>query len=640
MKKIHINNHVVRKIILFVAVMAIFVFPGMTMAEITKGLDLAVSNTDGKNFFAKKLADAAYDTALTKIKSGSGVGNPDDANYLLQQALSSDNKGQGNSKAQQLIDAAQSVAQSQGKPPPQLTEDQTMAFAKAAIKDGNTWAQDKILDQIKNGKVSSEDIQRLKDAAGESDFKKKIEEAEKNQNPDATPPKDTSKLIKDRCYLIAPGMSLENGNMYGESGVKAFHDKYMFWKDLMTAKPECIKRSYPEPKVKGKSQFEYPTNVDVGSKEASLAGCIFATDFTGVKPAVEGSGEGKVEPGTGIESEANNKIREKQIERFNKNDNKENMFSVTMDTDLKAITATGANMDIRKGSPECPRISNESCIKEATKKNAEASGGIAIPSLGEGKAPTMKQHLQYWLETGATFITLPPPEKAGIDIRPGDCPVSLDKSHPTCQTNESASVVTKLVPDKPAADNNQKMDLFVSTDKSTCTYEKSDAKDTNKKSPFDWKDSKNGGLNGGSGGGGGGGMGDALQSLLPELMKALQGLGQGSGNQNSSATPTPTATPYVCATSSASEKVCGTDGVTYASRCVAEYENQVAVSHTGACTSSDTVSISSDSTISTLSALLQQLATSGMPSNMIESVTQAIVDLITRISTDDSTTTD
>jgi len=616
-------------VIYFVAGLVVVIAPNISVANqvidstgTTSGLTLAVGSGIGSKF--------AFNKALSTIQSGSGtISNPADGNYLLQEALINNN-----SKAQALINEAQAVAQANGVQP-QLTPEQSMMFATAAIADNNTWAQNKILDQIKNGKVSSEDIQKLKDAAeskGLNDFKKQIEEAEKNQK---NTPKDTSKLIKDRCYLISPGMSLENGNLYGELNVKAFKDKYMFLTDLLLAKPTCAVSTTltPEPKVKGKSQFEYPTNVEVGSEAESKEKCIYATDFTGKNPAVKSWGKGKVEPGTGIESEANNKIREKQIERFNKEDNKENMFSVTMDTDLAAITDTGANKDIRIGSKECSTMSNERCISEEASRAANASGGEAIPSLGKGIAPTMKQHLQYWLETGATFITLPPPEKAGINIRPGICPVSLDKNNPTCQTNEAASVVTKLVPDKPAADNNQKMDLFVSTDKSSCTYEKSTATDSDKKNGFDWNKNKGDG-SGNGGGGGGGGMGNALQSLLPALMQALQGMGKGSGSQNSSATPTPTpvAASYLCATSSTSEKVCGTDGVTYASKCVAEYENLVAVKHTGACTNSDTVSDSSDFTVATLSNLLQQLATSGIPSSMIESVTTAIVELVTRIS--------
>jgi hypothetical protein len=114
-------------------------------------------------------------------------------------------------------------------------------------------------------------------------------------------------------------------------------------------------------------------------------------------------------------------------------------------------------------------------------------------------------------------------------------------------------------------------------------------------------------------------------------MQALQGLGQGGGGgqqgqQSPSSSPSPT--PYVCPNSSTDEKVCGTDGITYISQCVAEYENQVSVKHTGICTSSDSTNASTSDSISTISSLLNQLTSSGIPDSLISNVTQAIINLL------------
>jgi len=424
--------------------------------------------------------------------------------------------------------------------------------------------------------------------------------------------REKSKLIQDRCYLIAPGMSLENGKMYGQKFVRAKNDNHRFMPEVI-ADPLCLLRAKPEIITCVITPRYGCTGLNDFVDDDML--CHWAVDYEN-NTAIMGSDRGKGDDGT--ESLTNFQIREKQKEKklagFD-------MYAVTMDEDFGHLGESAKDGLHTKEGARCLRKSNETCAREAAEDNVKASGGQAIPSMGKGKAPTEAQHRQYWLDTNATYFTIPPPGNEEIDIRPGDCPVSLDKSNPTCQSNGAASKGGGIV---------QNADLIVNTNGSSCTYDKSKAKNTKKPNdgkPFDWSKGNGNSGNGGSGSGG---------DILKQLMQALQqGAGNGSGNSNnsnSSATPTPTATPYVCAASSTDEKVCGVNGVTYISRCVAENENKVSVRHVGICTSNDAVSVSSDSTTTTLRSLLDQLAHSGMPDEMLDTVTQAIIKLIQDIS--------
>jgi len=381
-----------------------------------------------------------------------------------------------------------------------------------------------------------------------------------------------SKNVEDRCYLIVPGMSKTNGEMYGTMGVKAFNDYHEYMEDIIG---ECLGVVYPE----------QPTPEFKDTETITPEPCVYAVDREG-KPALKGLEEDKL----------NFLIREKEIKEPDK-------FFVTMDKDFNALVEQGKD-EIRKGDKVCPRMSNEKCIRtEAEKGNIKAD-------KAQPDGPTRKQHEEYWITPGDKGYMIPPPGKDAIKMNPGICKKSV-KGKPDCKSFGSKDA-----------------DVAVSE---TCEYTKSTAVAPEApKSGFDWNKNKgNGQGNGGGNGSGGGGMDKALQSLLPALMQALKGMG--SGSQNSSATPTPTptssASSYSCPTPSANEQVCGNDGATYSSRCIAEYEKQVTVKHTGACTAEDEGSESS--TVSAISDLLNQLLASGMSESMISSVTQAIIDLIT-----------
>jgi len=451
---------------------------------------------------------------------------------------------------------------------------------------------------------------------------------------------DKSKLMVDRCFLIAPGMSgtINKPAMYGWKGVKALNDGHDYQPKVVARCPSGARREV----LPQKTPLFLNISIDPSDFNDDL-NCSWAVDYDG-------------NVATEVESQLNFDIRKKQAALYP--NPKYNMFSVTMNDDFDKLT-DGAKKDIRKNDKICPMMSNQSCdIKVGGAKARQAQPG----------GPSTKQHEEYWINPGDFAYKLPPPGgTAGLKMYPQFCKVSVE-GKPTCMTAETQDLSASDMVDE---------DVAVSED---CEFTLSTAKppevptDPEEENPFGEPEDNSdpdpnqtpdqntgnsdkkpdtpgkkdtgcppGGCNPGSGNPGGGspgGGGGGMDELLKQLMQALQGLGQGggnnsgNGNSNSSATPTPT--PYVCVTSSTDEKVCGVDGVTYASRCVAEYENEVSVRHTGVCTSSDIVSTSTDSTVSTLSALLQQLATSGMPSNTISSVTQAIVELIGRISIGDS----
>jgi len=479
--------------------------------------------------------------------------------------------------------------------------------------------------------------------------------------PKVSPPKDTSKKVEDRCFLIAPGMSGINDHfIYGEKDIRAFNDKNIYRREEIDedCKMELYKEDLPE--ITPLFSAVKPDDFPVTTKTFGGITCpVWAVDYEGNEA-------------WNTESAVNYGIRQQEKKEYEAG-NKTEQYSVTLIEDYDLLLKT-AKMYIRSAGASnnenpCYHMSNEECI-ETTSYNSK-NGKNARNAHGEGKGPTKEQHMEYWNvdEDGEIkgkankYYTLPPPEGSDkIKMHPKFCPVAVD-GKPTCT---SADV---------DADDEALFDeIFVTGDYSlldtgpnaadvyateSCEFKNSKAtpsevpnSNDNPLNPDDKKPDTPGkkdtgcppgGCNPGSGNPGGGspgGGGGGMDELLKQLMQALQGLGQGggnnsgNGNSNSSATPTPT--PYVCVTSSTDEKVCGVDGVTYASRCVAEYENEVSVRHTGVCTSSDIVSTSTDSTVSTLSALLQQLATSGMPSNTISSVTQAIVELIGRISIGDS----
>jgi hypothetical protein len=600
MAKLHKRNNFLRKTAIFTVVMMVLLLPSKMMAKqnidstgTTPGLTLAIEGGFGSGIAMRQ--------ALSTAGSNTGLNNDPqtlaNGNYLLQQALINNN-----ANAQKILDTAQASALANGVQP-QLTAEQSLMFGTAAIADKNTWAQGKILDQIKNGKVSPEDIQKLKDAAdknGLSDFKKKIEDAEKNGTQ---PPKAN----KDKCVLVTPGMSQKLGTIYGEDGVKAQNDKHQFCDEVQAnplcttaiGKADCV---VPPRLLALPSKAENPTPKYKDIQPIPLEPCVWAVDWAG-KPAYSTKGS----DGKGQESQDNFKIRTIQTQ--------ENVdkYMVTMDKDLGLIKPTGANSEIRQGAKYAGQ-SNEQINKE----NAAKGGGnvTLVPSDG----PSKDQHQEYYFKSSQN--------ERGYTVGSGN--KKMYTGAPYTAGEKATSISAK-------ASGKQDVQVTNSCDFQNNTQQSPQPPGS---SGNPWPDNGSGGGSGGSNGGGGEGGGGALGKILPALMQALQGLMGGGGQQGNQGYPTPTPygatpTPYICPSTHVSDSVCGVNGITYASQCVAEYENQMTVKHAGICTTADTTATSSNS-VSTITTLLQQLVSSGLPDSLLSSVIDTVTNLITGVLSNNS----
>ena len=413
---------------------------------------------------------------------------------------------------------------------------------------------------------------------------------------------------KDKCVLVTPGMSQKLGTLYGEPKVKANNDKHQFC-DKVQANPACTTAvggkadCVVPPRLFAKpSKAETPTPKYKDIQEIPDELCVWAVDWKG-DAAFSSAGSG----GDGKESDDNFKVRKIQTQ--------ENVdkYMVTMDKDLGLIKPTGANSEIRQGAKYAGQ-SNEQINKE----NAAKGGGnvTLVPSDG----PSKDQHQEYYFKSSQN--------ERGYTVGSGN--KKMYTGAPYTAGEKATSISAK-------ASGKQDVQVTNSCDFQNNTQQSPQPPGS---SGNPWPDNGSGGGSGGSNGGGGEGGGGALGKILPALMQALQGLMGGGGQQGNQGYPTPTPygatpTPYICPSTHVSDSVCGVNGITYASQCVAEYENQMTVKHAGICTTADTTATSSNS-VSTITTLLQQLVSSGLPDSLLSSVIDTVTNLITGVLSNNS----
>lgn len=290
---------------------------------------------------------------------------------------------------------------------------------------------------------------------------------------------------------------------------------------------------------------------------------------------------------------------------FKENPNKKPL-GVTSDADFALLTETGkkpypvgVTPELVKDSKAEP-ASNQTIL---TKKMKEAK--IYVPE-------SQYEHGQYAVNYPETMTKNPQsrngytPDGSEMRMTPGVHTSRLDYS----ADKPSATPTDKSNPDTKVTDE--------------CIFKKATKDDLKNlgSNPGGWPNLQGG--NQGGGGGGGGGQGGGLDKILPELMKALQGLGK--GNQNQQASPSPSPSAFACPPDT--QAVCGTDAITYANRCVAEYKNQIAVKHIGECTEADQNTATLDGNSKVATTLLQQLSTSGLPTQLITDIAQVVAKLI------------
>lgn len=404
---------------------------------------------------------------------------------------------------------------------------------------------------------------------------------EKPQTPATSPKANT-----DKCVLVTPGMSNILGNMYGDVFVRAYNDKHKYLSELMgclSVRPET-----PIPTFESSLQEEIP-----------FEPCVYAVDYGG-------------DPATKTESKQNFDIRKLQT--------KENVdkYSVTTDDDWKSFVKTHADQLLHKGT-----------TKQGKSNQTINTENINL-KLGEGYEwiPTAEQHLEYWFKNWSYPAINPTPTSSkdrGYTV--GSDSIKMFTGSPFTAGDKAESLKNK---------GTGVEDVFVTED---CDYIKNTektprelAREQAQNGNFNWQDVPGG--SGGVGNGGNGGLGNSggLSSLLPALMQALQGLsGQGQNKNDDSSSDSSSTSDYECPESTSDEIVCGADGNTYRSSCVAQYENQVSVKHTGECTSADTAT--STDALSALDQILEQITSSGIPSSLMNSVMSVVANLITEIFT-------
>jgi len=276
-------------------------------------------------------------------------------------------------------------------------------------------------------------------------------------------------------------------------------------------------------------------------------------------------------------------------------------LGVTSDADFNFLT------DVGKASVAIDKQSNQ---KNLTTKMQEGAT-IYVPK-------TKEEHQQY-------RSTYPAAPSKDAKVRNGYTPkngstMRVTPGAYTSRLTNSADNATPGAPDKQTQLGTMP-DTKVTDD---CKFEKA--------TPSDWSQITgqanqwgNIGGNGSTGGTGGGGLEGILPKILEALQSGLSGLGGGGqGQPNASPSPTPA---YVCPPDS--EPACGEDGITYENRCTAEYKKQIKVKHAGACTAEDQKEANLSKNSTAVAALMQQLATSGMPTQLVTDLMQIVSKLMT-----------
>jgi hypothetical protein len=431
------------------------------------------------------------------------------------------------------------------------------------------------------------------------DALKKLAEQPTNKKPEPN---------LNKCLLIIPGMSKKLGKMYGEKGIKAKNDRYM---SRPTVEGTCV---LGKPHKEDSKGVEFSTVDEYGGKDP----CIWAVDYDG----------NDVMSDNDVEDPQNFEVRKKEAAGP-----EDEQFSVTDDEDLKAMNTTKAgSVEIRKNNKNGHKgQSNLQIAILDTSTDGSPNQGTII----DKHIPNTEQHKHFWINPGNRTYIVPEPAGSTInkEMNSGIYPAG----------GKASSAEGKKT---------NKEDVKVTAE---CKYNVNDDKAPQAPDPNGnkWPGGGNG-SNGGGGSGGGGdqGKGGLLGKLLPALMQALQGLGKGGGQQqqpqdssnpsssgSSNDTASPSPSPYACPIDSEAEAVCGTDGATYSSRCVAEYENQVSVKHTGACSTGDDTTETPD-LLTSLETILSQVSSSGIPNSLINTVTSTISDLIIQILNGTSSTSD
>jgi hypothetical protein len=479
--------------------------------------------------------------------------------------------------------------------------------------------------QNREGLPNLQDPQGNPVAAGIDNIGKSIEDI-KNKAKNAPKPNT------DKCILIRPGISATLRTMYGEEGVKAENDKHQFCDDVIKdtrctlgTDTSCNVpvRLYSAIKASAEIKETYPLTFKI-TKDIPDKTCVWATDWAG-RPAYSNKGSG----GGGVENHDNFRMRDKQ------NKDSANKFQVTFRSDLKLMAGTGA--DLVEINTQGPTPSTKTMFKSNEQIAEEAAGGNLVP--GQPYRPNKDQHLQ-WIDSNT--YTAP----GGKVMFPGE-------PYPAGEKALSAAAKIALRGGTAGAEAGNQ-DVKVTEQ---CTYENNtDQAPTKPNAQSPWSPSGNNPGNSGSPGGDQGGL---LGKILPALMQALQGLGQGGGQQpqqsggqqggeqpqqggkqggqqgqqgtSTSPSPSPYAYPsdYECPASATDTQVCGVDGATYGSRCIAEYQNQVAVKHTGICT--DAEEASADSSLGLASQILAEVTNSGIPQNLISTVINIVTNVITQM---------
>lgn len=367
-----------------------------------------------------------------------------------------------------------------------------------------------------------------------------------------------------KCSLVPPGQSKVNGDMWGQSGVALVKDADEF--------PEF-------------AQYN-PAGPTLAENPFCRVDDSCAKDIDGIDVPVK---------------------RMSQLNWWYLKDNPpKRSLGVTSEDDYNSLTEKGKLHHDKLGGGGVT-IGNKSNEKQLQEKLPE---GFKPPYIPKSKS----EHTKY-------ALTFPGESKANPDTRNGYKPDNGSEMRMTPGAYPLRFTDSADNP-SPTAAKKSTNDTKVTDD---CKFLRATAEDLRNQganNPGGWPNLQGG--EGGGGGGPGGGGGGGLDKILPELMKALQGLGK--GNQNPTTSPSPTPSAFACPPDA--QAVCGADAITYANRCVAEYKNQIAIKHIGECTEADQTTATLDSNSKVATTLLQQLSTSGLPTQLITDIAQVVAKLI------------